>query len=195
MAPAARVRSERDGRVERGARNRNQILDAVFELVREGDLQPTAERVAERAGVAERTVFRHFDDMESLHAEMSQRLQAELLPLLEAGPALGSVDERVARLVERRSRFYEGMAPFRRSGNLHRPWSRFLQQQHADLNRRLRAELAEALGPKHERLLEPLDLISSFEAWDRLRSEQRLGAVRAREVLAAAAQALITGSR
>lgn len=195
MTPAARRQPERDGRVQRGARNRNQILDAVFELVREGELQPTAERIAERAGVAERTVFRHFDDMESLHAEMSRRLEAELLPLLEAGPPTGSVAERVSQLVERRGRFYESLAPFRRSGNLHRPWSRFLQQQHADLNRRLRRELADALGPKHEPLLEALDLITSFEAWERLRCDQRLGAARAHEVLDAAAQALIAGGK
>ena len=192
--PRRQAGQAEDGRVQRGARNRAQILDAVYELVREGELQPTAERVAERAGVAERTVFRHFDDMESLHAEMSRRLEAELQPLLEAGPPAGSVAERLSQLVGRRARFYESVAPFRRSGNLHRPWSRFLQQQHAELNRRLRRELAEALGPKHEHLLDALDLITSFEAWDRLRSEQRLAAVRARAVLDATAQALVARS-
>ena len=55
---------EADGRVLRGARTRERIVDAVFELVSEGTVRPTAEEVASRAGVGIRTVFRHFDDME-----------------------------------------------------------------------------------------------------------------------------------
>ena len=52
-----------DGRVQRGARNREAILDACLELIRERAALPTAQDVAVRAGVQVRTVFRHFDDM------------------------------------------------------------------------------------------------------------------------------------
>ena len=38
-----------DGRVMRGARNRAFIMDAIFELVQEGEIFPTAERVARQA--------------------------------------------------------------------------------------------------------------------------------------------------
>jgi AcrR family transcriptional regulator len=51
--------------VQRGARNRAAIVAALLELVGEGELEPTAEQVAERACVGTRTVFRHFADMES----------------------------------------------------------------------------------------------------------------------------------
>ena len=46
-----------DGRVRRGARNRQTIVDALLDLVGSGILRPTAQQVADRAGVGIRTVF------------------------------------------------------------------------------------------------------------------------------------------
>jgi AcrR family transcriptional regulator len=183
-----------DGRVRRGERNRERILDAVFALVRDGDPMPTAEKVAERAGVGTRTVFRHFDDMDSLHAEMHARLQAELRPLLDEPLAEGSAEVRARALVRRRARLYERIAPFSRSGALHRWRSPFLQRARAAMARRQRAELLAALPelePAPAPLLEAFDLATSFEAWDRLRGVQRLGPERAQETLAATALALL----
>ena len=39
----------------------------MMNLIEGGDLMPSAARVAEEAGVGLRTVFRHFDDMDSLY--------------------------------------------------------------------------------------------------------------------------------
>ncbi|MDH4042395.1 MAG: TetR/AcrR family transcriptional regulator, partial [Gammaproteobacteria bacterium] len=55
-----------DGRLLRTERSRQLIIDALHDLINEGVLQPTAQTVAERAGVGIRTVFRHFADMETL---------------------------------------------------------------------------------------------------------------------------------
>jgi len=66
-----------DGRALRGARNRERIVEALLELVREGELLPTAEQVSQRAGVGTRTVFRHFDDMESLNSEVQAAIKLE----------------------------------------------------------------------------------------------------------------------
>jgi hypothetical protein len=60
--------------------------------------------------------------------------------------------------------------------------------------RRLRAELLESLpelGSAPESVREAVDLVTSFEAWDRLRSDQHLGRERARAVLEGAALALL----
>ena len=59
-----------DGRVRRGERSRGAIVEALHALIGAGDLAPTAQQVAERAGVGLRSVFRHFRDMESLFAEV-----------------------------------------------------------------------------------------------------------------------------
>ena len=192
-ARSLRSASARDGRVRRGERNRQAIVDALFELVREGELQPTAEQVAERAGVGTRTVFRHFDDMESLHAELSARLEREILPLFETRPREGGLDPRLRELVARRALIYERIAPFKRSGKLQRWRSPFLSQAHADMVRRLRTDLLETLPELRDvppALLEALDLVTSFEAWDRLRAEQRLGRERAEAAMLRAALAL-----
>jgi TetR/AcrR family transcriptional regulator of autoinduction and epiphytic fitness len=55
-----------DGRVLRGERNREAIVEALLELYQEGDPQPPARAIAERAGVSLRTVFQHFNDMDTL---------------------------------------------------------------------------------------------------------------------------------
>jgi AcrR family transcriptional regulator len=184
-----------DGRVRRGAQNRDRILDALYALIGEGELQPTAEQVARRAGVGERTVFRHFEDMETLHAELSGRLRREVAPLLEGRRPEGSLRERVAALVVRRVRLLESIAPYHRSAVLQRPRSKFLQRAHAETCRTLREDLTRTLAPELEgdlgEMLEALDLVGSMEAWDRLRSEQRLGRERAARVMEVALLALL----
>jgi hypothetical protein len=62
-----------DGRFARSARTRLAIVDALRALNQAGDVRPTAARVAERAGVSLRTVWQHFDDLESLLLEAGQR--------------------------------------------------------------------------------------------------------------------------
>lgn len=188
-----------DGRVMRGARNRSYIMDAIFELVQEGVLAPTAEQVAQRAGVGTRTVFRHYDDMESLFAEMHSRLEREVRPLL-GGPLIeGPVEERVRQLVARRARIFERITPFRRAANVQRVRSPLFQQGSAELDRELREQLGEVLrwdergagGGLDDDLFEALDALISFEAWDRLRGAQRLGRDRSQRVIEQAVLALL----
>lgn len=183
-----------DGRARRGERSRRQIVAALLALVGDGVLQPTAQQVADRAGVGLRTVFRHFEDMESLFAEMDARLRSEALPLLAAPSATGSLAARVRALVANRVALFERIAPYKRAGNVQRWRSAFLASNHRALVRELRAALLRWLpeleGARPE-LVEALDLALSFEAFDRLRSEQRLGVERTRETLERLALALL----
>jgi AcrR family transcriptional regulator len=55
-----------DGRAVRSARSHRAIVDAMRALHADGDLHPTARRIAERAGVSLRTVWQQFADMEAL---------------------------------------------------------------------------------------------------------------------------------
>ena len=55
-----------DGRHERRARNRDAVVDALLALVGDGDLAPSAEAVAARAGLSSRSLFRYFADTEAL---------------------------------------------------------------------------------------------------------------------------------
>ena len=64
-----------DGRKRRSERSREQIIEAMFELVAQGELDPGAARIAEVANVSLRTVFRHFEEVDGLYQEMNRRVK------------------------------------------------------------------------------------------------------------------------
>lgn len=167
-----------DGRVRRGVRSREAIVAALMELVGRGVLQPTVQQVAERAGVGVRSVFRHFTEMETLYREMDARLEAEARPLLAGAERAGSLEARVGALVRQRATFFERIAPYKRSGNLVRWRSPFLQQRHQNMQRLLRHDLLRwfpEMSGAPAAAVEALDLATSFEAWERLRFDRELG--------------------
>ncbi len=183
--PRAAIASS-DGRVKRGERSRGAIVAAMFALVGEGVLEPTAEWVAARAGVGLRSVFRHFADMESLYEELDARLRAEVEPLVAAGEPRGALTRRASALVAQRARLFERIAPYERAAHFRRTRSAFVAARHRALVELLRAELVRWLpelanGP--DGLADAFELATSFEAWDRLRSDQRLSRERAQRAV------------
>ena len=62
-----------DGRVARGLRTREAVIDALFELHAEGNLTPTIEQIAERVGRTTRAIYQHFQDKEALAVAMADR--------------------------------------------------------------------------------------------------------------------------
>jgi len=87
--------TELDGRFARSARTRTKIVDAMYALIREGTLIPTAQQVATRADVGIRTVFRHFSDMEQLYRAIDTRLADEIPDSLLSGSSDGDLTEPV----------------------------------------------------------------------------------------------------
>ena len=180
--------------MQRGERSRAAIVDAVFALVGEGVLEPTAEQVAKRARVGLRSVFRHFRDMESLYGALDARLRAEVEPIVAEGVPRGDLAERIRELVARRARLFERVARYKRSANLVRARSPFLNAQHRALVVRLREDLRRWLPELADRpraVADAVELATSFEAWDRLRGDQRLSAARARAAVEATMLALL----
>jgi AcrR family transcriptional regulator len=161
----------------------------MLEIIREGEVSPGAEQVAERADVGLRTVFRHFKDMDSLYREMSEVIEAEMRAI--AGQPFHAEDphERVVELVARRGAVFEKIGPFKRASDVLRHRSRFLDDDSDRLVVALR-EILQLVAPEAIRLdsdrFEALDLLLSWESWSRLRREQGLGPEDARRVLEAA---------
>lgn len=186
--------TETDGRTQRATRSRAAIEDALFALVGEGILQPTAEEVAARAGVAARSVFRHFDDLDGLFASLDARLRREAIPLLRNPDPNASLADRVAALVRQRGRLFDRIAPYKRAGDLHRGRSPYVRsrQQHlvGELRERLRLWLPEVFTAPSN-VQEAVELVLSFEAWERLRTGQALPRGRAIEVVEHAVRALL----
>ena len=71
--------SQVDGRILRSHKSQSIILDAIIKLINDGNFYPTAEEVAKESGIAIRTVFRQFADMESLLMKVDESINHEFL--------------------------------------------------------------------------------------------------------------------
>ena len=71
--------SQVDGRILRSQKSQSIILDAIIKLINSGNYYPTAKEVAKESGIAIRTVFRQFDDMESLLMKVDESINNKLL--------------------------------------------------------------------------------------------------------------------
>jgi len=165
----------------------------MIELVRAGDISPSAADVAARAGVGLRSVFRHFNDMESLYREMTDVIEAELRAMSARPFKSETWQERVLELVERRSAGFEQMMPVRLASDARRHTSAVLQDDHERFTLGLREILKRVLprGTVDRPTFEALELLLSYEAWSRLRREQGLSIAEARKTLRLAVKALI----
>jgi TetR/AcrR family transcriptional regulator of autoinduction and epiphytic fitness len=199
-ATSSRPASDVDGRVRRGARNRDALVDALLGLLEDGIPKPTAREIAERAGVSLRTVFAHFDDVESLYAAIAARQRDRFAPLFDPLVAVGSQEDRIETVVERRVELFEQIAPVRRASLLLAPDSPELTKRLGEASRALRdqlsvcfeAELASA-GRGRGDLLAALDVVTSWETWDGLRRGQGLSVAAARRVLRLLVDRILAG--
>ncbi|MGB8651885.1 MAG: TetR/AcrR family transcriptional regulator [Mycobacteriales bacterium] len=180
-----------DGRLARSARTRAAVIDALLALYEEGDLSPTAVRVAARAGVALRTVYGHFADLESLYAEAGERELSRLVERAVAIPAELPYDERVRRLAAGRADVLEWLLPVMRASGMREPVSPQLQRNRerfvalGDLETRqvLAPELARLARERQEQVVHAVHLVAGGPAWAGLRVDRGLEADEAAELL------------
>ncbi|MDQ2677378.1 MAG: TetR/AcrR family transcriptional regulator [Actinomycetota bacterium] len=169
--------STTDGRVRRGERTRNAIVDALLALLHDGVLVPTAAQIADGAGVSVRSVFQHFDDLDALHLELAAEQARRVQPLLDPPESTGSLDDRIADLVERRAELFEFITPVRHAIGSRAHTSTVLRSRIDELSADLRTqveacfdhELTSLEPDERRRTLDALDVIAGFETWDQLR--------------------------
>ena len=183
-----------DGRVHRSVVTRKKIVTALNALVYEGQLTPTADQVAARAEVGLRTVFRHFDDMDSLYREISLDLDAQVAPLLHVKLQAATWKARVLESIDLRCDIYDRVAAHHQAAQVQRHQSPYLAKNLLEGAKLQRDRLQRLLPPEATQqvhLLEALDLTMSLDAWVRLRREQGLSADEARQVMRLAVTALL----
>ena len=187
---------ETDGRRRRSASSRRRIVEAMLELVRAGQVTPSADDVAVRAGVGRRTVFRLFSDMEGVYTEMQAIMRAHIAPV-RAMPLAGDTPlERLHALIDRRVRFFEEVMFVTVAAAIHRHRSPQLQADHAAIQMELRAILFDVLGPDlapDPATRQALDAVLSIDMWRRLRLEQGQDAAASALILHRLADALVQG--
>jgi len=166
-----------DGRTARAQRTRDAIVAACVALVDPGDYRPTAPRIAEEAGVSVRSVFQHFDDLETLFALVAERALDRVAGLIKPIDAALPLDERISTFVAQRSQLLEGVTPIRRAAAVHAPFSPGIQTRVAAGHQFLRAEVESVFGREiesdrrdREVVLSMLDVAASWTAWEQLRT-------------------------
>ena len=172
-----------DGRRLRRDRNREAVVQALLELYRTGNLTPSTEEIAQRAGISARSLFRYFEDVDALVRTAVERQQEHLATLYEVSARPDQpLDERIDRFVADRASLLDAMGPV---GQLARSIAPRQPRVAAELGRIravLRSQLVDVFGselaevPAQERdvVLASLDVACSWEARQLLRQDQGL---------------------
>jgi len=146
-----------DGRTLRRTRNRTSVIAALLEIIREGNLRPGASEIAERAGVSHRSVFRYFDDLDDLVLTAIDHAFAEAGPLAEIPDiGSGSLDERVAGLVDARLALFESVDGTMQLARMRAPSIPSIDEGIAEIAALFRSQMAEHFEPELE-ALDPAD--------------------------------------
>ena len=188
-----------DGRLARSARTRHAVVDALLDLLGEGDLRPTAARIAERAGVSLRIVFHHFDDLEAIYSELADRQAERVKPLTVPIPVTLPFGRRVEEFSAQRGRLLETLSPVRRAAVLMEPFRPALAKRLKLARDLMRAAAIAAFAPELSKLatdekratVAALDVVTSWVAWEQLRRHQGLSETDARGVMATTIRALL----
>ena len=188
-----------DGRLARSARTRHAVVDALLDLLGEGDLRPTAARIAERAGVSLRIVFHHFDDLEAIYSELADRQAERVKPLTVPIPVALPFARRVEKFAAQRGRLLETLSPVRRAAVLMEPFRPALAKRLKHARDLMRAAAIAAFAPELSKLAADekrattaaLDVMTSWVAWEQMRRHQGLSETDARSVMAVTIRALL----
>lgn len=185
-----------DGRTARSERTRNAIVDAHLQLIREGDLRPTADRIAKLAGVSLRALWSHFADMEALMTASGQRVLEQRDASYEPVPPDLPLAERIEAYSRQRARLLEEISPNARASALKEPFSAGLQRYRKLHSNRVRDELLSTFPAEigtDDVLLNALTSISQWPTWATWREAMDLPVEDAEAALNRAVTALLAG--
>jgi TetR/AcrR family transcriptional regulator, regulator of autoinduction and epiphytic fitness len=189
-----------DKRRLRAEQGRERVVEALLAFFAEGETQPGAARIAERAGVSERSVFRYFDDLDALAAETVKRQIERVRDVYAPPPATGDLGARVDAIVEQRLRIHAEVAVASeaarriepRAESVHRALARRGQLLRDQVETQFAPELDREPAPSRPELLDALDAALAFEQIDQLRRIAGHSPARVRALTRRTLHALLT---
>lgn len=196
---AALERVAVDGRTARAQRTREAIVAANVDLIGEGERKPTAERIAERAGVSVRALWTHFADMEALlestAAVVLARQESRSRPV---DPGLERTD-RVVAFVRQRASLLEWVAPYARASQLREQSSPVLRDYRNRHIRLVAEEVRVLFAPElaglgrtaRSDVVAAVAAATTWGAWTSLRDHLGLSRRRSQAVLVRTVTALL----
>ncbi len=194
-----------DRRRARGWATRDALLRATADLVDGGDLRPTSDQVARKAGVSRRLVFHHFDDVDSLLVDTIESQLARHRAVIVPVPAHGARHVRIGAVCKQRRVLFERVRPLLMAAGWLREGARAPDRaarparpvQLAGLREQLAQTFApelEGLGEAAPEVLDWLDLLTGWEHWQTLRSRMRLTATAAERTTAELVRRVLSGA-
>jgi AcrR family transcriptional regulator len=194
---ALNIAPSSDGRRQRSERSQTAIIEAALSLMDEGTLVPTAQQIADRAGVGIRSFFRHFADMDSLFLAADDMLLSSYEALFKVDDRTGTLAARVARSIDLYGNGFAELRPIILCTQAQLWRSPKLKENYAWHQKRLRKELElwlpeVAALPKDRR--EALHAVASFDMWHRLREHQGLSPKASADIVSSLVMDLIASS-
>ncbi|WND02999.1 TetR/AcrR family transcriptional regulator [Temperatibacter marinus] len=187
-------KSHNDGRKARSLKSREAIKKALGDLMSEGVRIPTAQQVSDRAKVGIRTVFRHFDDMESLFYSLHEDIKESEYGFLRQSIIEGPLEERVDAFLRARHVLYIKYREMILS-TLSQLWKyQALKNTYEDLNSIFKQHLflcLPELKGKDVPTQQFVEALVSFEAWNRLTRHQGMSRDDAKDLLQGQLESLL----
>ena len=183
-----------DGRTARSERTRNAIVDAHLQLIGEGDLRPTAERIAKQAGVSLRALWSHFSDLEALFAASGERVLRQAAEGHKPVSTELPLAERIDAYTKQRARMLELLAPTSKASALKEPFSETLQHYRRAHMNRARDEIATLFAVEingDEELLNALTAVTASPTWSMWREVMKMSLAASRAALSRTLTALL----
>lgn len=157
-------------------------MEAAISFIEEHGKFPTAAELSAHSGVAHRSIFRLFPDLEEVRTAVISQRAEDVTPLFVAPDASLPLGERIAQLAKTRTAVHEKINPVREVAVRHAFQSDALTTLFADGNKRLRDQVTtvfaaelKALATSDRRIaLNTIDAALSWDFYHRLRIDQEL---------------------
>lgn len=166
-----------DGRRARGLRTRDAIISALLDIIAGGDIAPTAQRIADRAGVSVRSVYQHFADVEGLYADAAERTYTWAREVSKPIDTSLPLARRVDLFVEDRASVLESLLTFTRAIRLMEPNSDRVHAYRIAMEKWDKERVGKVFAPELRSMAAAqrsaahagIDVVASTEAWDHMR--------------------------
>jgi AcrR family transcriptional regulator len=193
------VSRSQDGRIVRGLRTRQSLIQATLDLIQAGDVEPTSAAIATIAGVSSRALFQHFTSLAELYAaafDLAVSRAFDRTRPIDGGAPLSS---RIELLVLDRSELFEEWLPVWHFAERVRSVAPAVGLGVTQLRKLLRerlatwfaTELANLHPGARDLVLDSLDLAFGLDSWMNMREQLRLSRVHASRTWRFTAEAIV----
>jgi AcrR family transcriptional regulator len=193
------VSRSQDGRIVRGLRTRQSLIQATLDLIQAGDVEPTSAAIATIAGVSSRALFQHFTSLAELYAAAFDLAVSRAFDRTRPVTTDAPLSSRIEFLVSDRSELFEEWLPVwhfaERVRSVAPAVGLGVQQLRKLLRERLAAWFATELdnlnAGARDLVLDSLDLAFGLDSWMNMREQLRLSPIHASRTWRFTAEAIV----